>query len=190
MPTGRHLPSAPSIQGPTVPSPQPMGLAPALERNIQAMVRRRTEEAAAEGHQDKLAQAITNFSGSMTFVYLHLLIVGGWIVINLGWVPFAAPWDPSLVILAMIASVEAIFLSTFVLMSQNRMSRADDRRADLNLQISLLAEHETTKLVELVAAIAEKLQVEVSTRPEEIRELEQDVAPEAVLDRIEQSKPD
>ena len=190
MPTGRHLPSAPSIQGPTVPPPQPTGLAPALERNIQAMVRRRTEEAAAEGLQDRLAQAITNFSGSMTFVYLHLLIFGGWIVINLGWVPFAAPWDPSLVILAMIASVEAIFLSTFVLMSQNRMSRADDRRADLNLQISLLAEHETTKLVELVAAIAGKLQVEVATRPEEIRELEKDVAPEAVLDRIEQSKPD
>ena len=190
MPTSRHIPSTPSIQGPTVSPPQPKGLAPALERNIQAMVRRRAEEAAAEGLQDRLAQGITDFSGSMMFVYLHLLIFGGWIVINLGWFPFAKPWDPSLVILAMVASVEAIFLSTFVLISQNRMSRADDRRADLNLQISLLAEHETTKLVELVSAIADKLQVEVATRPEEIRELEKDVAPEAVLDAIEQSKPD
>src|SRR3954453_4277249 len=72
MTTNRHIDSTPSLQGPTVPPPQPMGLAPALERNIQAMVRRRTEEAEAEGLQDRLAQAITNFSGSMTFVYLHL----------------------------------------------------------------------------------------------------------------------
>ena len=69
-------------------------------------------------------------------------------------------------------------------------ARLNARRADLNLQISLLAEHETTKLVELVSAIADKLQVEVATRPEEIRELEKDVAPEAVLDAIERSKPD
>lgn len=91
MPTNRHIPSTPSIQGPTVSPPQPKGLAPALERNIQAMVRRRAEGAAAEGLQDRLAQGITDFSGSMMFVYLHLLIFAGWIVINLGWFPFATP---------------------------------------------------------------------------------------------------
>ena len=53
----------------------------------------------------------------------------------------------------MMAPVEAIFLSTFVLISQNRMAAAADRRADLDLQISLLAEHEITKLATLAAAI-------------------------------------
>ena len=51
----------------------------------------------------------------MLFVYLHLAIFGFWIVANVGWVPGVPRWDESFVVLAMIASVETIFLSTFVL---------------------------------------------------------------------------
>lgn len=58
----------------------------------------------------------------------------------------SSKFDPSLVILATVASVEAIFISTFVLISQNLMAEAEDKRSDLNLQISLLAEHEATEL--------------------------------------------
>jgi uncharacterized membrane protein len=90
-----------------------------------------------------------------------------------------------LVILAMVASVEAIFISTFVLISQNRMAEADDKRADLNLQICLLAEHETTELLTLVSAIADRLGVEIATR-EELEELKEQVRPEDVLDEIEE----
>ena len=64
----------------------------------------------------------------------------------------------------MIASVEAIFLSTFVLISQNRMAAAADKRADLDLQISLLAEHEVTKLVTLVSGIADRMGVKRGRR--------------------------
>jgi len=88
------------------------------------------------------------------------------------------------VILAMEASVEAIFLSTFVLISQNRMAAAADKRADLDLQISLLAEHELTKLSEVVIAIAERLDVRAAADPE-VREVGRDVSPEAVLDEIQ-----
>jgi uncharacterized membrane protein len=87
-------------------------------------------------------------------------------------------------VLAMMASVEAIFLSTFVLISQNRMSAAADKRADLDLQISLLAEHEVTKLVTLVSAIADRMGV-VTKVDAELDEIKRDVAPEAVLDKIE-----
>jgi uncharacterized membrane protein len=93
------------------------------------------------------------------------------------------PWDSTLVVLAMLASVEAIFLSTFVLISQNRMAAENDKRADLDLQISLLNEHETTKLIALVSAIAAKLNVQTDV-DSEVAELKQDVAPEAVLDRL------
>jgi uncharacterized membrane protein len=82
------------------------------------------------------------------------------------------------------ASVEAIFLSTFVLISQNRMQAAADKRADLDLQISLLAEHEITKLATLVSAIAEHIGVQTEV-DEELGEIQQNVAPEAVLDKIE-----
>jgi len=123
----------------------------------------------------------------MPFVYIHLVVYGFWIIANLGWIPGVPKWDESFVILAMEASVEAIFLSTFVLISQNRMAAAADKRADLDLQISLLAEHELTKLTTLVAEIAQKLSVETAV-DEELHEIEQDVAPDAVLDVIEETE--
>lgn len=122
----------------------------------------------------------------MSFVYLHLVLFGGWIIFNLPWVP-VPKFDPSFVILAMFASVEAIFLSTFILITQNRMAETADKRADLDLQISLLAEHEVTKLLSLVSAIAEKMGIEEADNPE-LAELEQDVAPEKVLDEIENTR--
>jgi uncharacterized membrane protein len=84
----------------------------------------------------------------------------------------------------MLASVEAIFLSTFILISQNRMSTAEARRADLDLQISLLAEHEITRVLQLVARIAEKLGLEEASAAE-LAELKRDVAPDKVLEKIE-----
>src|SRR5215218_6132992 len=173
--------------GPTVPRPSPEGLAPVLARNIQALNQRRKRDERTATREERLAQAITDFTGSMLFVYLHLAVFGFWIVANLGWIPGIPAWDPSFVVLAMIASVEAIFLSTFVLISQNRMAAAADKRADLDLQINLLAEHEVTKLVALVAALAKHMGVR-SEVDHEVDELKQDVAPEAVLDKIEKTE--
>ena len=96
-------------------------------------------------------------------------------------------FDPSFVILAMEASIEAIFFSTFVLISQNRTSAAADKRADLDLQINLLAEHELTKLTEVVTAIAARLDVKLDA---EIEEVKKDVAPEAVLDELDAKQKD
>src|SRR5262245_39332010 len=129
-------------------------LAPVLERNIQALHERRRRDAAAAPRPERVANAITRFAGSMTFVCLHLALFLTWIVANLGWIPGIPAWDRSFGILAMLASIEAIFLSTFVLIAQNRMAAAADQRADLDLQISLLTEHEITQLVKLVSDMA------------------------------------
>lgn len=153
-----------------------------LDRNIAALLERRRQEAATASLQEKAAAAITRFAGSMIFVYIHALLFGGWIVINVGLLPILPAFDPSMVVLAMVASVEAIFISTFVMISQNRMAEADD--ADLYLQISLLAEHETTQLLTIVTAIAEKLSLDLAQK-QEIAELQEDVTPEGVLDTIE-----
>ncbi|HEX8578966.1 MAG TPA: DUF1003 domain-containing protein [Allosphingosinicella sp.] len=167
---------------PTVPPPRPGSLNTALERNIAALERRRREEAAKASLQDRIAQAIARFTGSMAFVYVHLALYGFWIAANLGVVPGVPAWDETFVVLAMIASVESIFLSTFILITQNRMAAAADVRADLDLQISLLAEHELTKVVAMVDAIAAHLGIEHEAG--EVEELKHDVAPEAVLDAI------
>jgi uncharacterized membrane protein len=164
--------------------PQPAGLSTSLLRNIQALEDRRREEAAAASREERVAEAITRFTGSMTFVYIHLAFYGAWILVNLGLIPGVPKFDPSFVVLAMEASVEAIFLSTFVLISQNRMAAAADKRAELNLQINLLAEHELTKLSELVVEIAKRLDIRASADPE-LQEVQQDIAPEAVLDEIQ-----
>ena len=73
--------------GPTHPPPQPPGLSSVLERNIQALKARREREEAEATGQERIADAITRFTGSMLFVYLHLAFFGFWILANLGWVP-------------------------------------------------------------------------------------------------------
>ena len=158
-----------------------------LKRNIAALRRRRDEEEARASSDERLASAITRFSGSMRFVYVHALLYGAWIVANLGWIPGVRPWDPTFVVLAMIASVEAIFLSTFILITQNRMAAQADRRAELDLQVSLLAEAEITKVVELVSAMAARMEVPDAER-EDVEEMKQLVQPEAVLDAIEEAE--
>jgi uncharacterized membrane protein len=163
--------------------PQPSRMAHIVERNIRALLERRRHEEQRESWQDQLADRITFFTGSMRFVYLHLIVFGLWIIVNLPWVPLPH-FDPSYVVLAMVASVEAIFLSTFILITQNRMAAQAEKRTDLDLQISLLAEHEITRLITLVAAIAQRMGIETSEDPE-LAELAKDVAPEQVLDTME-----
>jgi uncharacterized membrane protein len=178
---------SPRADPPTVPPPGLDTLNSSLRRNIDALRRRRETEQEQATFEERLASAITRFSGTMRFVYLHAAIYGFWIVANLGVIPGLRPWDPSFVVLAMIASVEAIFLSTFILITQNRMAAAADRRAELDVQISLLAEAEITKLVQLVSEIAVRMKIDPAREPE-IEEMKQMVAPEAVLDAIEKSE--
>jgi uncharacterized membrane protein len=179
----------PARPAPVVPPPHPAGLSPVLERNIRSLTERRERERRTAPLQARAADAITRFAGSMVFVYLHLVVFGVWIAINSGLVrlPGIPRWDESFVILGTSASVEAIFLSTFVLISQNRMAALADKRADLDLQVSLLAEHEITKVIALTSAIAERLGID-TTRDTELHEMKQDIAPEAVLDEIEQEE--
>ena len=167
----------------THPVPKPPGLSSVLARNLVRMEERRTREAAEASLSERISDRVTQFAGSMTFVAVHAVAYGLWLAVNLGAVPGVKPFDPSFVVLAMEASVEAIFLSTFVLISQNRMMGAAAKQSDLDLQINLLAEHELTRLVKLVDAMAMRMGVDVVDR-EELREIEEDVSPEAVLDGL------
>lgn len=180
-------PRSPS-SGPTVPPPSAANLASVLDRNISALEDRRRREEKGASSQQRLADAVTRFTGSMAFVYIHLVAFSIWVVCNIGVIPGVKPWDSSFVILATEASVEAIFLSTFVLISQNRASATAEKRADLDLQINMLSEHEITRLLTLTIAIAEKMEIDVEGKRPDLKELERDVAPEAVLDEIESRK--
>ncbi len=169
------------------PPPGPGELAEVVHRNIAALIEVRARNERARSTSDRIVDGIARFCGSLKFVWIHAAILVAWITINLELVPFVPAFDPfPFVMLAAAASVEAIFLSTFILISQNRMQRLAEKRAELDLQINLLAEHEITRLIELSERIARKLGVEVEES--ELEELERDVAPEAVLDQIEESE--
>ena len=175
-----------NINAPVRPLSSPPGLSSVLDNNIQRMRKRRAKEEAQARPSERISDKITGFAGSMTFVGIHALAYGTWIAINLGVVPGIRPFDPSFVMLAMEASVEAIFLSTFVLISQNRMMSAAAKQSELDLQINLLTEHELTRLTALVDAIARKLGVDAVDR-DELEEIKQDVSPEAVLDGLDKA---
>jgi uncharacterized membrane protein len=143
-------------------------------------------DAAVTKHQG-VASAIGRFIGSFGFIYTHVGLFSLWVLANTVGLPAIPVFDPELFFMATFAAVEAIFLTTLVLINQNRMSAAADKRAELDLQINLLTEHELTRLLHLVSAIAERLNVRSSVDGE-IEELKQDVAVAAVLDKIEHAE--
>ncbi len=159
-------------------------LASILERNILTLIAQKERVAGRRTLQDKLADAITDFSGHMGFVYLHFVWFAGWIGWNLG--AFGArPFDPyPFGLLTMIVSLEAIFLATFVLISQNRISDEADRRANLDLQIGLLTEHEITRGLKMLDQIHHRLGLKEEAGTD-LKELEAEVRPEDVLKEIE-----
>lgn len=141
-----------------------MAAAPNTPQTVTANIRSVAQmQAALESHRtlvDRVADLIGGFSGSMTFVFLHVLWFSAWFLINTGFIPGMKRFDPyPFILLAMVVSVEGVLLSTFVLMKQNRMQQRIDIRDNLDLQINLLSEKEVTKTLQLLRAIADKLEV-------------------------------
>jgi uncharacterized membrane protein len=159
-------------------------LSKVIEKNIRTIIHLRTKSLGERNLQDRIADAITSFSGRMIFVYVHIVWFVAWIVLNTGWLGVRA-FDPfPYGLLTMIVSLEAIFLSTFVLISQNRMGAETERRADLDLHIGLLTEHELTRVLQMLDAIQEKLSI-VDHHESELADLEMETRPEDVLAEIE-----
>lgn len=155
-----------------------------IERNILTIIQLRLKAAAERKLQDKMADAITYFSGRMIFVYVHVVWFGVWILWNDGGLDLPA-FDPfPYGLLTMVVSLEAIFLSTFVLISQNRLSEEAERRADLDLHIGLLTEHELTRVLQMLDAIQTKLGIN-DDENSELADLEMETKPEDVLAEIE-----
>jgi uncharacterized membrane protein len=103
---------------------------------------------------------VASFTGSLWFVLIHLVWFTAWAVLNLGVFAGFRPFDPyPFQLLAMIVSLEGVLIATFVLIKQNRMGELSDRRAHVDLQVNLLAERETTRLLRLTEEIAVRLGV-------------------------------
>ena len=153
------------------------------EQNIEKVSK--LEQAAREQRTsaDRIAEAIANFCGSMSFVWVHVVWFGGWILLNS--IPGVRHVDPfPFTFLTLIASLEAIFLSTFILISQNLETRMSERRSHLDLQLNMLAEQENTKMIAILLAIAEKVGADMSQDPH-LEALSEETMPEKLAEQIE-----
>jgi uncharacterized membrane protein len=158
----------------------------AIRRNIDAIARMEADFHQQRSFSHRVVDRIADFCGTMTFVLLHVAIYGGWVLINLGLLPIAPRFDPyPFMLLSVLVGLEAIFLSTFVLMKQNRMGQRADDRAHLDLQVNLLAEREMTLLLEMLQGVSEKLGVRM--RHEELKELLEETSVEAVATELQKA---
>src|SRR3954452_25062863 len=125
---------------------------------------------------DRVAENVARFCGRMSFVWIHAVLFAVWI----GWNTFPPlpRFDPyPFTFLTLVVSLEAIFLSSFILISQNYEMRISERRNQLDLQINLLSEQETTKILQMLELIASKVGTGGDVDPE-VRALEEATRPD------------
>ncbi|MCW3035869.1 MAG: hypothetical protein JWM17_1181 [Actinobacteria bacterium] len=136
-------------------------------RHETAVVRKiRTE-------QNRLTDGITNFAGSMSFVYLHTVWFSVWILINLGLLGAAVAFDRfPFGLLTMIVSLEAIFLSTFVMISQNRQASRADIRSELDFENNVRGEIWAVHIGHALGIDADHVEETVMTAIKGYREME------------------
>src|SRR5688572_26125483 len=125
-----------------------------LRKNIRAIADLEERALHQRGAADRLSDAISRKTGSGPFALFHLVGFSLWLLVNAGIVSGIEPFDPyPFNFLTLVVSLEAIFLSVFVLMSQNRLTRQAENRAHLDLQVNMLAEQELTAILRMVQGI-------------------------------------
>ncbi len=114
-----------------------------------------------------MADNLVAWFGSIWFVTVNFFFFLLWISVNVGAFKEIPIFDPyPFILLTMIVSLEAIFLSIFVLMSQNRESMISDLREEIDIQINMIAEQEITKIINLLASLMKHLNVPYENDPE------------------------
>ena len=164
---------------------QPRNVEEMTEQNVQTIVQLEQTAKANRDKSDQMADVIAQFCGSFTFVWVHLIWFAAWIIANA--LPGLPHFDPyPFTFLTLVVSLEAIFLSTFILISQNHETRLSERRNQLDLQINLLTEQENTKMLKILDRIADKVGANTQDDPS-LQVLEQSTRPEKLVDQIEKA---
>ena len=156
------------------------------QRNVETVSQLEASAQQQRSVGDRVSDAITGFCGSVAFVWVHVAWFGGWIAINT-LLPKKLHFDPyPFQFMTFVVSLEAIFLSTFVLISQNRAARTADRRNHLDLQVNLLAEQENTKMMQMLESIARKVGADLAGDPT-LKVFQEATRPEKLIEQIDAS---
>lgn len=141
-----------------------------LQRNVDTIHQIERAAQTERNIETRVADAIAGFCGSIAFVWVHVAWFGSWLLVNSTNL-FDKRWrfDPApFPMLTLVVSLEAIFLSTFILISQNRQQAISEQRNNLDLQVNLLAEQENSETLRLLKAIGESLGLEIPTKEIEV----------------------
>ena len=138
--------------------------------NIDAIARMEHDAVGRRTRTERVSSLITKLVGSMGFLLAQLLLITGWSLVNLHVIPGVKAFDPfPFGVLALVVSSEGVFLTIFVLISQNRMSRQSERRSHLDLQVSMLSEQELTTILQMLQKLCQHVGVDVDASKREIQ---------------------
>ncbi len=161
------------------------------QSNIEKIVQLEEEDERRRSFIDRFPVMVGSFAGSITFVLCQLIFAGFWAVANSGIVPGLPTFDPfPYSLLSGVLGLEGVLLTAFVLIRQNRMSMVADRRSHLDLQISLLAETETTKVIQMLERMSRQMGMERSVTDQETKELGKATAVEDLARELNDKLPD
>ena len=152
-----------------------------MHKNINKIVEIEDTHKQNRSVGEKMSDGIAAFCGSMTFVWVHVIWFSAWILVNSVFQFYQ--FDPfPYTFLTLVVSLEAIFLSTFILISQNHETKLTERRNHLDLQINLMAEQENTLMLKLLGRIAKK--VGVADDDPALEMLTEDIHPDKLVEQI------
>src|SRR5580765_949231 len=167
---------------------KPAGVSEPAARNIEAIAALEREALHDRTRLDRFTDAVTAAAGSPLFIVGHAIWFGVWIALN---VMSGRPFDPYPFGLLMLAvSLEAIFLSAAVLMTQNRMQRQADKRAHLDLQVNLLAEQELTTMLKMLTGLCQRFGINVNERDGQVQQLLEDTDIQTLATALDRKLPE
>jgi uncharacterized membrane protein len=160
------------------------------QSHIDLIAKQEHEFLSQRNLSESIGDRVASFAGSIYFVLLHAVIVLFWVLINTNRISGIPKFDPyPYSLLGTVVAIEAVFLASFILMRQSRMTRRAEQRDHLNLQIDLISEKEITKVLQLTRAICTQMGLKKVADGAEVKELSEETSVETLSQRLEDTLP-
>jgi uncharacterized membrane protein len=172
-------------------NPSPRHAANPTQQNIDAIAKLEHEALGRRTITERVSEVITSIVGNMGFLLAQLILISGWILVNLHAIPGLKALDPfPFGVLALLVSSEGVFLTVFVLISQSRMARQSDRRSHLGLQVSMLSEQELTTILQMLQKLCQHMGVNVESSEQQVQSFTKTTEIHKLASELEDKLPD
>jgi uncharacterized membrane protein len=159
--------------------------------NIDAIAKLEHDALDRRTATERVSDAITKLVGNVGFLLAQLLLISGWILVNLNVIPGLKAFDTfPFGGLALVVSSESVFLTVFVLISQSRMARQSERRSHLDLQVGMLSEQELTAILQMLQKLCQHMGVNVDSSKQEVQAFSKTTDVHKLASELEDKLPD